>query len=162
VDASATHLPPVPEASFRGILVDLDRDGDQDLLVRTPWRPPLVALRNDLGRGRTVVVSLRGTRSNRFGVGARVTASCGGRRQSQELLCGSGYLSGPPLELVFGLGAAEAIDRIDVAWSAGGTDAAENVRPGRVTIEEGKGVTARVAHVRAAPPAVSAPERVLR
>ena len=146
----------------RGVVaMDLDRDGDQDLVVHNAFRPQLTALRNDLGTGRTVVVSLRGVKSNRFGVGARVVAIVGGRPQAQEMHCGSGYLSGQPLELVFGLGGAPSA-RLEVVWPGGAADAVDAVKPGRVTIEEGKGAVAHAPHAKPAPGPLPPGERVLR
>jgi hypothetical protein len=141
--------------------MDLDRDGDQDLVVHNVFRPHLVALRNDVGRGRTVVVSLR-AKKNRFGVGALAVAEVGGRRQAQEMTCGSGYLSGQPLELVFGLGASAQVDKLTIAWPGGAKEAVFNLEPGRVTIEEGVGIVAKAPHATAAPAPLPPPERVLR
>jgi len=147
----------------RGVVaMDLDRDGDPDLVVHNVYRPQLVALRNDLGRGRTLAVSLRGVKTNRFGVGARVVAHVGGRAQAQEMACGSGYLSCQPLELVFGLGDAAAAERVEVFWPSGRRDVLSGVKPGRVTVEEGRGAVAHVPHVPPAAVPAAAPERVAR
>jgi thiol-disulfide isomerase/thioredoxin len=143
------------------VAMDFDRDGDEDLVVHNVFRPQLVALRNDLGRGRTVVVSLRGTTSNRFGVGARVVATVADRRTAQELACGSGYLSSQPPELVFGLGDADAIDTLEITWPSGGKQSLERLAPGRVTVEEGRGAR-HAPHETPAPIGLTPPERVAR
>jgi thiol-disulfide isomerase/thioredoxin len=144
------------------IAMDLDRDGDADLVVHNAQRPQVTALRNDLGRGRTVVLTLRGTKSNRFGVGARVVATIGGRRHAQEMSCGSGYLSGPPLELVFGLGDAGAIEKLEIAWPSGARETVEKLAAGRATVEEGKGVVAHAPHARPDAAKLAPPERTAR
>jgi len=144
------------------VAMDLDRDGDPDLVVHNAQRPQLTALRNDLGRGRTVVVSLRGTKSNRFGVGARVVATVGGRRHAQEMTCGSGYLSGPPLELMFGLGEAPGLEKLEIVWPSGAREEVGPIASGRATVEEGKGVVAHAPHARPEPVKLAPPERIAR
>src|SRR2546423_1616404 len=78
----------------RGLAVgDYDNDGDPDLLLLNAAEPP-VLLRNDGGnRNRWLGVRLVGAKSNRDGVGARVTVSAGGARRSKHLLGGASYLS---------------------------------------------------------------------
>ena len=61
-------------------------------------------------------MALRGTRSNRSGLGAVVTVTAGGARHTQVLDGKSGYLSQSLMPLYFGLGDAE---RIEVAWPSG-------------------------------------------
>ena len=59
---------------------DYDNDGDMDvLIVNMDDRPTL--LRNDSDSGHWITVRLVGTRSNRDGIGAKVTAFAGGRRR---------------------------------------------------------------------------------
>jgi hypothetical protein len=86
-------------------------------------------------------ISIRtvGTKSNRDGIGARVTLVAGGRRQIQEVTSGGSYLSQNDLRLHFGLGTATKIDRIEVHWPSGTLDKLENVPLDRfVTLEEGR------------------------
>lgn len=109
---------------------DFDRDGDLDLVTRNVYRKPLVVFRNLL-QGRSVTVRLRGTMSNRFGIGARVTVG----KQVQEMRCGSGYLSGNAPELHFGLPGDDAA--IEVVWPSGEKTVVPSVSAGAtVTISE--------------------------
>jgi hypothetical protein len=76
--------------------------------------------------------------SNRDGIGARVTVTAGGRRQTREVHAGSGYLSCNDKRLHFGLGRSPRADRIEVRWPGGGVTRIEGAPADReVTVEEG-------------------------
>ena len=85
---------------------DYDNDGDLDLLV-TANNGPAVLLRNDGGnRNRWLRVRLAGTKSNRDGIGAKVTLTLpGGGKSWGVVKTGSSYCSQSELPLTFGLGA---------------------------------------------------------
>jgi hypothetical protein len=123
---------------------DYDNDGDLDLLF-TPIDRPAKLLRNDGGdaAGGWIAIRLRGVRSNRDALGARVVVTTGSRRQVQEVRSGSSYLSQNDPRLHFGLGRAERVDRIEIHWPRKGAPV-ERLGPlpanRFVTVEEGKGV----------------------
>jgi hypothetical protein len=85
---------------------DIDNDGDLDLLVSNNGQSADL-LRNEGGgrSGHSLLVRLRGRESNRDAIGARVTASVGGRRLVREVRAGSSYLGQSDLRVHFGLGA---------------------------------------------------------
>src|SRR5580765_2954339 len=64
-------------------------------------------------------VKLTGTTSNRDGLGAVVKVTAGGASYTKVMDGNSGYLSHSVDPLYFGLGKAEVVDRIDVAWPSG-------------------------------------------
>ena len=66
-------------------------------------------------------VSLRGTESNRDGLGAVVRVTAGQQVYSQMMDGKSGYLSQSLLPLYFGLGEADTVDAIEVSWPSGKT-----------------------------------------
>lgn len=102
---------------------DFDNDGDIDLLVMNMGEAPSL-LRNDLpaGSGRWVQLRLEGTKSNRSAIGAVVTLEAGGQRQTKTLLSQSSYISQNDLRIHFGLGNADRIERLRVAWPNGQTE----------------------------------------
>ena len=104
----------------RGVaVVDYDRDGRLDLVMSNFNRRPLVILRNQgTSDGAWLGVELRGTKSNRFGIGARVTVKAGDRQWVQEVEAGNGFLSSQPADLHFGLGEVSQAT-VEVRWPTG-------------------------------------------
>jgi len=122
---------------------DYDGDGDLDVLV-TANNGPARLLRNDGGeRNHVLRVRAVGARSNRDGIGARVTVTPeGAPRQWGLVKTGSSYASQSELPLTFGLGSSTRPVRVEVAWPSGTVDTVPNVAPDQtITVEEGKGVT---------------------
>ncbi|WP_165245620.1 CRTAC1 family protein [Paludisphaera soli] len=138
VDVSASAGPGFQVASSaRGLATgDYDDDGDLDLLITAMDSPPLL-LRNDTPRsGRWIklrVVDRHGAPA----IGAHATIFCGGAKQSRELRSGSSHQSQNALEMHFGLGEIATIDRIEIAWPAGGKSTLEHVDVDRtITLRE--------------------------
>lgn len=107
---------------------DVDHDGRQDLVVRQAGGGSLILYMNRLqapeGGGRWLSLALRGKpgRSNRLGIGARVTARFddGGRPRSvmRELYPINTHSSQGEARIHLGLGAAETAD-VQVRWPSG-------------------------------------------
>jgi len=121
---------------------DYDNDGDSDILiVNMDDRPTL--LRNDSDGGRWITVRLIGTRSNRDGIGAKVTALAGGRQRLTVVRSGGSYISHNDMRVHFGVGAARAVDRLTIRWPSGQVDSAIGLATNRFYVaREGSGVTA--------------------
>ena len=98
---------------------DLDNDGDIDIVVNNMDATPSL-LRNDGGnRGHWIGFRLLGARRNRGAIGARVTVTGGGLRQTEEIHAGSSHNSSNDPRLHFGLGAATVVDRVEIRWPLG-------------------------------------------
>ena len=110
-----------PLGSRSALIFDLDGDGDLDIVTSDFNSAPQVLMSNLAERRqiRWVKVALVGTASNRDGLGAVVRVRAGGRVYTKFNDGKSGYLSQSALPLYFGLGDAEAIERIEVDWPSG-------------------------------------------
>jgi hypothetical protein len=117
---------------------DLDNDGRIDVVVLNSRRPPTMLRNESPGGNHWLQVRLRGVKTNRDGVGARVRVVSGDLVQVDEVHSGRGYQSHFGSRLHFGLGRRATVDRIEVRWIGGGTDVLENVAGDRIlTITEG-------------------------
>jgi hypothetical protein len=126
----------------RGLAVaDYDNDGDLEIVVTNMNDSPDLLRHTRKNPHHSVLVKTVGTRSNRDGIGARVTVAAGDLTQYDEVRSGGSYLSSSDLRLHFGLGTAKTIDRLEVRWPSGQVDMARNVAADHiVTIKEGQGV----------------------
>jgi enediyne biosynthesis protein E4 len=107
--------------SRSSVILDLDGDGDLDIVTNDFNSAPQVLV-SDLSAKkqiRFVKVVLRGSASNRSGLGAAVTVHAGGRSYTKWNDGKSGYLSQSALPLYFGLADAAKIEKIEVAWPSG-------------------------------------------
>ncbi len=132
-----------PTHASRGVAFDdLDNDGDIDVVVLNTREQPTI-LRNMLNESGSpnhwLQIRLRGTKTNRDGVGTRVKVVSGELSQIDEVHSGRGYQSHWGTRLHFGLGRHDRVDRIEVRWVGGGVDVLENVPVDRLlTITEGE------------------------
>ncbi len=117
--------------SSRGAAIDdLDNDGDLDVIVLNS-RERASILKNQLqdrsADHHWLQVRLRGTTTNRDGVGAQVRLVVGDLVLVDEVHSGRGYQSYWGGRLHFGLGPRKRVDRIEVRWIGGGTDVLEDI-----------------------------------
>ena len=120
---------------------DFDNDGDMDILVMNMNEPPSLLRADRDGGGHWLKVKLRGTRSNRSAIGARVSVQVGRSIHVQELHSQTSYLSVNDFRLHFGLGSARHVDSIRVRWPNGSYEQVGTVRADRlVHIDEGRGI----------------------
>ncbi|HYB54084.1 MAG TPA: CRTAC1 family protein [Thermoanaerobaculia bacterium] len=119
---------------------DIDGDGDLDVVLVANGGPARVYLNRTDQPSKSVRLRLVGSgKSNRDAIGARVTATIGGRTLVQQVSGGQSYLSAPEKTLTFGLGAASKIDSLEIRWPDGATQTLRDVAGGtRRTVEEPK------------------------
>ena len=118
---------------------DYDNDGKVDAFVVNLGAKGTLVHNISTNTGHWLAIKLRGTKSNRDGIGARVEVFAAGKRLTQERVAGSGYLSQNDDRLHFGLGAATTVDKLLVHWPSGREQTLENLAVDRVlTVEEPK------------------------
>ncbi len=76
-------------------------------------------LRNEGKKGHHLQVSLRGSESSRDGAGAKIRIRLGTSWQASEVTRSGSYCSSADPRQSFGLGNAERIDELKVAWPLG-------------------------------------------
>jgi hypothetical protein len=101
------------------VILDVNGDGALDIVTNEFNTKPMVLI-SDLASKRKVnslTVKLKGTTSNRPGLGAKVTLVLPDHRRVVKMQDGkSGYLSQSDLPLYFGMGDFDHADEIDIDW----------------------------------------------
>jgi len=130
--------------SGRGVaFLDYDNDGEIDIAVNNQNDPPTLLHNVGAKTNHWVTIRTVGTRSNRDGIGARISVVAGGRRLIDEVRSGGSYLSQNDLRVHVGLGQATKIDSLEIRWPSGITDRLENLPVDRfLTVQEGKRLAA--------------------
>ncbi|MBL8227178.1 MAG: CRTAC1 family protein [Bryobacterales bacterium] len=115
-----------PQVARGAAYGDFDRDGDPDVLL-TNNNGPAVLLRNDGGsRNQWLRVKLKGSRSNRNGIGAVVRVMTPSGTQWRMVHSGSSYCSSSDLALTFGLGQDARVSAVEVRWPSGAVQRIDN------------------------------------
>jgi hypothetical protein len=127
--------------SGRGLAIgDLWNDGRESAVVNDMSSQPMLLVNEASNKNSWLGVITKGTKSNRDGIGAKVTVAAGGHRFVQEVRSGSSYLSNSDLRLHFGLGNSAAVERIEVRWPNGNLESFPGGSANRfMTLTEGRG-----------------------
>ena len=122
----------VPRA-HGGAFVDIDRDGDYDLIVGTsfmrwaatdadgskkPEKQWIKVLRNDTGQdANKVIIDISGTTANRDAIGAKIIVKAGGKQFVREVQGAYGLngFQNDHLQII-GLGEICEVDEIEIRW----------------------------------------------
>lgn len=99
--------------------LDWNRDGLDDFAVSHLGTASSLVTNVTPSHGSFVTIRLRGIESSRDAIGAQVTVSVGQRRLVRQLVAGDGYQASNQRQLTFGLGAAKAIESLEVRWPSG-------------------------------------------
>ena len=101
---------------------DLNNDGQADVVIASLEGPPVVLRSNGLKaapKNHWLGLSLIGSKSNRSGIGARVTVTDSlGRKQIFDANTSGSYLASNDPRIIVGLGAA-SVQKVEVKWPSG-------------------------------------------
>ena len=101
--------------------VDLDNDGDLDLVVNNINKEAFVFINNTIQLKKPIInhslsFILKGDNFNNKGIGTKIYVYANGKTQVQEEEPVRGYLSSVDTKLIFGVGAATFADSVVVVW----------------------------------------------
>ncbi len=101
--------------------VDLDNDGDLDLLINNIDEPAFVLQNNavEQQKGNFLRIQLEGAEGNNMGFNAKVKVTVNGEQQYIEKTLTRGYQSSCDNVLHFGIGKAAKVTAIEVIWGNG-------------------------------------------
>ncbi len=117
----------IPVAGRGAAFGDLNNDGWQDVVVTSLGGEPMVLMNragSSPGAGNWLTITLRGTRSNRDGIGARVQVN----NQTRFATTSGSYVSANDKRLHFGLGSSPSA-KVEILWPSGAHQIIENVKP---------------------------------
>jgi len=120
---------------------DYDNDGREDVLVVDSDGRPLLLHNESAPVGHWLSVRLEGTRSNRDGLGALLTAVADGHSLLRQCHTDGSYLSASDRRVHFGLGDAARVETLTVRWPSGRQDVLKDISADRaIVVREGTGL----------------------
>src|SRR5882762_2889248 len=129
-------------SSARGLAVgDFWNDGRLSVLINNLYARPSLLVNTAHSDNHWAAFKTVGTRSNRDGIGAKITVKIGKRTLVDEVRSGSSYISQNDLRVHFGLGSAAKIDAVQVRWPSGLVEHFDDLSIDAIhTLKEGSGV----------------------
>jgi hypothetical protein len=98
--------------------IDIDNDGDLDLIVLTLHGLPLIFMNNE-ETNNLITFEFRDLKGNYYGIGTKIYIYYNGKHQMRELNAGGGFMSYDAPYLHFGLGNNDQIDFLKILWPDG-------------------------------------------
>jgi hypothetical protein len=119
VSASAGPAFNVPVPARGAAFGDLNNDGQIDVVIGVLNDAPVI-LRNNGTKNNWLGIRVAGTKSNKQGIGARLTVTDNSdRKQIFDISTSGSYLSANDARVIVGLGSAQSVKRIEIGWPSG-------------------------------------------
>jgi hypothetical protein len=141
-DISASAGPGInARASSRGLAVgDLWNDGRTSAVITNLNSSPSLLVNQVRNSNHWIAIRTVGTKSNRDGIGARISVKAGARTWMDEVRSGSSYNSSSDMRVHFGLGSATKVESIQIRWPSGLLERFDNLPIDSIqTLKEGSG-----------------------
>ena len=141
-DISASAGPGINmHASSRGLAVgDLWNDGRTSGVITNLNAAPSLLVNQVRNSNHWIAIRTVGTKSNRDGIGARISVKAGARTWMDEVRSGSSYNSSSDMRVHFGLGSATKVESIQIRWPSGLLERFDNLPIDSIqTLKEGSG-----------------------
>ena len=114
---------------------DLNNDGFPDLALNCNDGPPLILMNQGGNGNHWLMVNTVGTKSNRDGIGARLTLiGESGKAQYGFVSTAGSYLSASDKRVHFGLGSDRSARLLEIAWPSGTVQRIENVKADQILV----------------------------
>jgi enediyne biosynthesis protein E4 len=130
-----------PHSSRGAAVGDLWNDGRISAVVSNMNASPSLLVNQVRSSNHWIAFRAIGVKSNRDGIGARITVKAGARTWVDEVRSGASYASNNDIRVHFGLGAAAKVDWVQIRWPSGLVERYENLAVDSIhTLKEGDGV----------------------
>jgi len=128
-------------ASARGLAVgDLWNDGRVSAVISNMNAQPSLLVNQIRASYHWIAIRTVGTKSNRNGIGARVSVKTASRILVDEVRSGSSYISNSDMRVHFGLGASTKIEYVEIRWPSGLVEKFKDLAVDAIhTVKEGTG-----------------------
>ena len=141
VTAEAGSALSVIQASRGAAFGDLNNDGTVDVVVENLDGSPMILRNKTKSPNHWITLELRGSKSNRMALGAKVTVTAGSLIQIDEVRSGGSYLSNSDPRVHFGLADSSTVDSIQIRWPSGATETLRSLHADQLyVVKEGVGI----------------------
>jgi enediyne biosynthesis protein E4 len=113
---------------------DLDGDGRIDVVVTSIDKAAELWMNRSEKSGHWLEIALRGTKSNRDGIGARVKVTTKSGIQYNHMTTSVGYASSSDGPVHFGLGPDDRAEEVEIQWPSGAVQKLRHVQADRVVM----------------------------